>query len=401
MPTAQQPARITAVDALRGLVMIIMAIDHARDFMHTGAMAGELPTTLATTTPALFLTRWITHLCAPVFMFLAGTSARLWLARPGRTTAQLSRHLATRGGWLLLLEVVVMRIGFDMSPSASFPVLLITLYALGGSMLVLAALVHLPVRVLVPLSTAIVLLHNAFDGVQSASLGALSWLWTLLHQPGPIIPGGGIVIVVGYPLIPWFAVMALGWCFGALLLERGTAWRAVALRIGAALTVAFVVVRALNIYGDPARWSVQATPVFTLLSFLNTTKYPASLDFVLMTLGPALLLLSWMGGRRFSDANPLLVFGRVPLFYFVVHFYLLHLMLIALSLLRYGSAALPFMLHAPPSMGAPKGLFPEGFGWSLWSVYVAWALCVALMYPACRWFAGLKARRSWWWLAYT
>lgn len=393
--------RITAVDALRGLVMVIMAIDHARDFMHTGAMAGQLPTDLATTTPALFLTRWITHVCAPVFMFLAGTSARLWLARPGRTVAQLSRYLLTRGAWLLLLEVVVMRIGFDMSVDRAFPVLLITLYALGGSMIVLAALVHLPPRVLVPLAAAVVLLHNAFDGVTAASLGSLSWLWTLLHQPGPIIPGGGIVIVVGYPLIPWFAVMALGYAFGARLLQGGDAWRGTALRLGIALTVAFIALRAANVYGDPSRWSVQPSPVFTLISFLNTTKYPASLSFLLMTLGPALVLLAWMGGQRLGERNALLVFGRVPLFYFVAHFFLLHVMLIAMSLLRYGSSAVRFVLHAPPSMGAPKGLFPADFGWPLWSVYLAWALCVVLMYPACRWYAGLKRRRTWWWLAYT
>ena len=398
MATPLRSQRVTAVDALRGLVMIIMALDHARDFFHLGAMT-QSPTALETTTPLLFLTRWITHICAPVFMLLAGTGARCWLAVPGRTTAQLSRYLVTRGAWLLVVEVVLMRLGFDLTFGLGSPVLLITLYALGGSMIVLAALIHVPMRILVPVAAAVVLLHDALDGVPAQSVGAPPWLWTLLHEPGAIV-SGGIVIVVGYPLIPWFAVMALGYGLGDLLQQPEATWRRTTLRLGIALTLAFLVVRGVNLYGDPAPWAAQRSAVFTLLSFLNTTKYPASLAFLLMTLGPALVLLSWLGGQRHGRGNPLMVFGRVPLFYFVVHFFLLHLLLVLASLVRYGSTALGFALHATPAMGGPKPLFPDGFGWPLWGVYVAWIVCVVLMYPLCRWFGALKARRTDWWLAY-
>ncbi len=395
--TTDTPRRLQAVDALRGLVMIIMALDHTRDFFHAGAMLQQ-PTDLATTTPLLFFTRWITHLCAPVFVLLAGTSARLWLAQPGRTKAQLSRFLWTRGVWLVVVEIVVMRLAFDLSLDLQFPVLLLTLFALGGSMIILAALIHLPLRVMAAISLATILLHNAFDGVRAAQFGSLAPLWTMLHQPAILL--GGPVVVVGYPLMPWFAVMALGYCLGEVLQSPPSAWRPRLRWLGVALTVCFLAVRALNVYGDPSVWSSQSSPMFTLLSFLNTTKYPPSLSFLLMTLGPALVLLSLLGGRTLRDANPLLVFGRVPLFYFVGHFLLLHLLLIAATLVRYGSAAMPFLLHAPPSMGGPKELFPSGFGYGLPATYAAWVTAVVLMYPLCRWFGRVRARRAHWLLSY-
>ncbi|MES3035484.1 MAG: heparan-alpha-glucosaminide N-acetyltransferase domain-containing protein [Gemmatimonadota bacterium] len=396
--TLDTSRRLQAVDTLRGLVMIIMALDHTRDFFHVAAMLQQ-PTDLTTTTPLLFFTRWITHLCAPVFVLLAGTSARLWLARPGRTEAQLSRFLWTRGLWLIVVEIVVMRVAFDLSFDPSFPVLLLTLFALGGSMIILAALIHLPMRVMAALSLATILLHNAFDGVRATELGALSPLWTMLHQPGAIVPAG-VVIVVGYPLVPWFAVMAMGYCLGEWLQSPPEIWRPRLLRLGAAITVLFVVVRGVNVYGDPSAWSRQDSAAFTLLSFLNTTKYPPSLSFLLMTLGPALMLLSAFGGRTLRDANPLVVFGRVPLFYFVGHFLLVHLLLVVATLARYGSAAMPYLLHAPPSMGSPKELFPVGFGYSLGTTYAVWVLAVVLMYPLCRWFGQLRARNTHWILSY-
>lgn len=392
------PRRATAVDALRGLVMIIMALDHTRDFFHLGAMS-QSPTDLATTTPLLFATRWVTHICAPVFVLLAGASARLWLAKAGRTTAGLSRYLWTRGLWLIVVEIVVMRLAFDLSFSLGMPVLLLTLYALGGSMIVLAALIHLPQRVVLIGAAAVILLHNALDPIQLPPTATLSPLWTLLHQPGVILLGGPVV-VVGYPLIPWFAVMALGYGLGDWLRRPAEFWRPRVLRVGLALIAAFVVVRALNLYGDPVPWSVQASPVLTALSFLNVTKYPASLSFLLITLGPALCLLSALGARTFTAANPLLVFGRVPLFYYVGHFFLLHLLLVAMMLLRYGAAAMPFLLRAVPSMGGDKAAFPAGFGWTLGETYLMWLTAVLLMYPLCRWFGRVRERRTHWMLGY-
>jgi uncharacterized membrane protein len=391
--------RLTAVDALRGLVMIIMALDHARDFFHAGAMS-QSPTDLATTTPLLFATRWVTHLCAPVFMFLAGTSAFLWLQVPGRTTAGLSRFLVTRGLWLIVLEILVMRFAFDLTYSLGMPVLLITLFALGSSMLVLAVLVHLPSRIVAAMSVAVILLHNVTDGVRSEQFAGLGWLWTLLHQPGAILLGP-VVAVVGYPVVPWFAVMALGYACGSIVQQPSAQWRRTAWRAGLALTIGFVILRAINVYGDPSPWSVQPSAVGTVLSFLNTTKYPASLSFLLMTLGPAALLLAWLSARDLGDRHPLLVFGRVPLFYFLVHFLLLHLLLVAATFVRYGSGAAAFLWRAPPSMGGPRELFPPDFGYGLGGVYLAWAVAVMLMYPLCQWFGALRRRRAdWWWLSY-
>jgi uncharacterized membrane protein len=392
----QRKERITSLDALRGIVMIIMALDHVRDFFHSAAMS-QSPTNMATTTPAIFLTRWITHFCAPVFLFTAGASAFLWMARGNRTKAQLSRFLVTRGLWLILLELLVMRIAMFLTLSPQYPVLLITLWALGGSMILLAALIHLPVRVLAGLSGAVILLHNLADGVQASSFGAFAWLWNVIHQPGAF-KLGGLIVAVGYPLLPLVATMAAGYCAGHLFQLEPQARQKAFLRLGAAMIVLFAVMRAINIYGDPSRWMVQKSGVMTALSFLNCTKYPASADFLLMTLGPALILLAWLDRVRISEGNPVLPFGRTPLFYFVVHFFWIHIILVAFTWFRYGNA--PFLLLPLPSMGGPRALFPPDFGYDLWVVYLVWVFVVVTMYPVCRWFAGVKRRRRDWWLSY-
>ena len=389
--------RIESIDALRGLVMVIMALDHVRDFVHRGAMTGS-PTDLATTTPLLFFTRWITHICAPVFMLTAGMGAYLWWQR-GRSRRELSWFLLTRGIWLIVLEVTVMRLAYNFTFSAQYPLLLIVLWALGGCMILMAALVWLPLPALAAVSLAAIGGHNLLDGVDPARLGAAAGLWTVLHQPG-VVPFPGMVVFVAYPLVPWVAVMALGFCLGPIYrwdAPRRERWL---LMVGTAATAAFVMLRAINAYGDPAPWSGQRSPVYTLLSFLNTTKYPPSLLFLLMTLGPALLLLAWLDRRGTRPSHPLVVFGRVPLFYFVLHFFLAHLAVLALSLLAYGTAAWAFMLNPVPSMGGPKELFPAEFGWSLGVAYLVWAMVVVALYPVCRWFAGVKARRRDWWLGY-
>ena len=285
-------SRFTAIDALRGAIMVIMALDHTRDFFHAGAMTFS-PEDLARTTPFLFFTRWITHICAPVFLFTAGVGAFLRSQRPGTTTAQLSRFLWTRGLWLVIVELTVMRLAMNFSFATRYPVLLLVLWALGWSMIALAALVHLPHRALAIASIAVILLHNAFDGVQAAQFGALSGIWNVLHQPGVFFLGG-IAVVAGYPLVPWIAVMAAGFCAGPLLLRQPQERRRALLLWGTGLVVAFVVLRALNIYGDPQPWSAQSSPLLTAISFLRTTKYPPSLAFLLMTLGPALLLLAYL-----------------------------------------------------------------------------------------------------------
>jgi uncharacterized membrane protein len=390
----QRPSRLQSIDLLRGAVMIIMALDHIRDFVHSGA--GHFrPEDLANTTAALFFTRWITHFCAPVFMFTAGLGAFLRGQR-GRGKSEISRFLLTRGLWLMLLEVTFVRFSFYFRFDSG-PVLLIILWALGGSMVALAGLVYLPMGVLAGVSIAMIALHDLLDGVQAAQFGGFAWAWRLLHQPGPF-SAGGLVFVAGYPLIPWVGVMAAGYCLGPVLLLEEDRRRSLLIRLGIALTLAFIVLRGLNGYGDPAPWSRQASPLFTVLSFLNCAKYPPSLDFLLMTLGPAIAALGWLDRVRVGRRNPVLVFGRTPLFYFLLHFPLIHAIAILLAVIRYGSAG--FVFNAPPSMGAPMGLYPPDYGYGLWVCYAVWLAVTLLLYPVCAWFAEFKQRRRDWWLGY-
>ena len=389
--------RIQAVDILRGLVMVLMAIDHTRDYIHSGAMAFQ-PEDLTRTTPAIFLTRWITHFCAPAFMFCAGIGAFLRLERGG-TRADLSRFLATRGLWLIVLEFTLVRASFFFDLTFN-PLFLLVLWALGWSMIALALLVYLPSRVLLALSIAMIALHNLLDGVQATSFGAFAWAWQILHQQGLWLPvEGGPAIIVAYPLVPWIGVMAAGFCFGEVYRLPPERRRRLLPRLGLALTAAFVLLRALNLYGDPRPWAAQDRPLYTLLSFLNTTKYPASLLFLLMTLAPAIVFLGLVDGMRRGDRDPILVFGRVPLFYFVLHIPLIHLLAVGLTALRYGGGA-PFVWLAPPTLGTPRELFPADYGWDLWVVYAVWAVALVLAYPLCRWFAERKRRRRAWWLSY-
>ncbi len=333
--------------------MIIMALDHVRDFNHN--LVGVFnPEDLTRTTVALFFTRWITHFCAPVFMFTAGLGAYWWQDRNRRTTAELSAFLVKRGLWLILLELTIFRFVISFSLIEG-PVLLVVLWALGCSMIALALIVRLPMPVIAALSLGVIALHNLLDRFRD-----LGGLWNILHQQGAFSIGG-VIVVASYPLLPWMGVMAAGYCFGSFMKTEPPQWT---LRLGLALSLAFIALRALNLYGEPLGWDG------TFLSFFRCTKYPPSLQFLLMTLGPALILLGWFGRLHFSVRNPLIVFGRTPLFYFIAHLYLARL--IALS-------------H-------------QGVG--LAGVYVIWLAVVAMMYPLCYWLMGVKHRRTRWWLAY-
>ncbi|MBZ5507469.1 MAG: heparan-alpha-glucosaminide N-acetyltransferase domain-containing protein [Acidobacteriia bacterium] len=389
-------SRLSSIDALRGAVMIIMCLDHVRDFFHVGAMSFS-PTDLAQTTPVLFFTRWITHFCLPVFMFAAGMG--VFLFGRGHTRGQVSRFLWTRGLWFIVLELTVMQLAYNFSFTLRFLILLLILWIFGICMIAMAALIHLPVRLLAVLSVAVILLHNCLDGIRATQFGSAAWAWNLLHQPGVISVAGKLVLVT-YTFVPWIAVMAAGFCFGRVFQLEPVVRRRIMLRLGSALTITFIALRTLNHYGDPAPWAHQKSGVFTVLSFLNCTKYPGSLDFLLMTLGPALLVLAYFDQRTFKPANPLVVFGRVPMFYFILHFYLIHILAVLAAWLRYGNAAFTFVFNPLPSMGGPTKLFPADFGYSLWVVYGVWLLTVILLYPLCRWFANVKATRRDWWLSY-
>jgi uncharacterized membrane protein len=391
--------RLDSVDALRGAVMIIMALDHVRDFIHRGAMLAQSPTDLATTTPILFLTRWITHVCAPVFMLAAGMGAYFYwrgtapAVAPQRTKRDLSRFLIVRGLWLIVLELSIMQLAYNFDVSSRYPIFLLVLWALGACMIILAGLAWLPIRALAALSIATIVLHHLADPVRAEGF------WILLHQLG-VIQFAGLVIISPYPLVPWFAVMSLGFCLGPVFAWNADSRRRFFLRAGIAMTIAFLVLRVVNVYGDPSKWTWQPTAVDTVLSFLDASKRPPSLVFLLMTLGPALMFLSWIDDRRLSPSNPLIVFGRVPLFYFILHFVAAHAAIVLMSIAKYGTAAMGFMFQPVPSMGGPAKAFPTGFGYDLWVAYLVWIVIVAGLYPLCRWFAAVKQRNRSWWLSY-
>ena len=356
--------------------MVIMALDHTREFFHAESQQFQ-PDDLTKTTAAIFFTRWITHICAPVFMFAAGAAAFLWLQN-GRAKSELSSYLWKRGLWLVVLELTALRFALAFSLTTG-PVLLTVLWALGWSMVALGFLSRLPVRPLAVLSLLTIALHNLADPVSSGN-----FLWRVLHQQGAAV-FGPVVVIVGYPLIPWIAVMSAGYCFGTVLPMPAEARRRWLLRTGLGLTAAFVVLRAINVYGDPQPWST-----LTLLSFLRTTKYPPSLEFLSMTLGPALLLLRMFYKLELPKSNPLVMIGRVPLFYFLVHFFLIHVLTIPLAWKRYGWAGIPWSPFA----------FPPGYGYPLWTVYLIWVLVVAIMYPLCVWFGNVKRDSHNPWLGY-
>jgi uncharacterized membrane protein len=299
-------SRLGSIDLLRGLVMIVMVLDHTRDFVHAGGLTSD-PTNLANTTPMLFMTRWVTHYCAPIFVFLAGVGAYLQHSR-GMTRRDLSRFLLTRGLWLIVLEATVIRITTWFNVDYSYLMTLQVIWTLGVSMIVLAALIYLPLRVIAVFGLAMIVLHNAFDGIRvmswhgpgSPAPSVVAKLWILMHQPAeffPVLGDGSPVVFVVYPLVPWIGVIAAGYVFGSIYTLDPARRRTLLLQLGLGLIATFVVIRATNLYGDPRPWSMQPSVLFTMFSFVNTTKYPVSLLYLLMTIGPALLALAWFESR--------------------------------------------------------------------------------------------------------
>jgi len=329
-------------------------------------------------------------------MLTAGLGSFLWAQRRG-STGELSRFLWTRGLWLVILELTLVRLALYFNFDYSFTIVSV-LWALGGCMIALSALVYLPRRVLAIVSCGMILLHNLADRITAASFGKAAWVWNVLYQPG-LVKFGGVAMIIAYPLIPWIGVMAAGYCLGPLFLWEPERRQRFLLGLGIGLTAAFILVRALNIYGDPVPWSPQSSALMTLCSFLKCMKYPPSLDFLLMTLGPAIAAMGLLDRVRLSTANPLLIFGRVPLFYFVIHLFVIHGLAMLLAFGRYGVAGLQ-LLTTLPSVSTSGSKFPPDYGFSLWAVYAAWIAVVAVMYPACRWFAGVKQRRTDWRLSY-
>jgi uncharacterized membrane protein len=456
-PAIPRPQRLEAVDLLRGVVMVIMALDHVRDFFSYDMYRFD-PTDLEKTTPAYFLTRWITHYCAPTFIFLAGTGAFLYGTR-GKTKAEVSWFLFTRGLWLAFLEVTVMRMlwmfNFDPQHHGAG-----VFWAIGWSMVALSALVFLPTWAVTLFGVVMIASHNLLDGLTAEQIHLPSWLWAtpldgmtpeqihlpewlwvILHSPGDKEVFHGITFGTGYCLIPWMGVMAVGYGFGTLLqLEPGVR-RRVVFQLGVALTLAFIALRALNVYGDARPWTQYPDAIRTFLSFLNCTKYPPSLLYLLMTLGPAIMALAIFDRPLGPLARPLIIFGRVPLFYYVLHILLIHGGMVLLDEVRYGRSPQgtngPWGVQGEFAMGFGAGpaqfvgqtagaatlapaavplgsttqvlvssqmvtsdLFDIPYGVSLPMVYLLWIAVVVILYPPCRWYAGVKQRYRVGWLSY-
>jgi uncharacterized membrane protein len=391
--TAARPDRIESIDLLRGAVMIVMALDHVRDF--TSDRLFDNPVDLQTTTPGIFLTRWVTHYCAPTFIFLAGTSAFLSGTR-GKSRGELAMFLVTRGLWLALFEVTINRalwmFNFDVTHHGAG-----VFWAIGWAMVILSGLVYLPPTAVGAIGVAVVASHNLLDPMRAEHVHLPKWIWMILHQPGDEPVSGDYTFGTGYSLIPWAGVMAAGYGFGSLFTLDRRRRRAWLFAIGGAATAAFVVVRGLNVYGDPQPWAVQARgPEWTVFSFLNCTKYPASLCYLLMTLGPAILALAIFDRPLGSLVKPAITFGRVPLFYYVLHIALIHGLAVGIDDMRFGWSP---QAHAGPWDVKPETA-PPGYGLSLPMVYLVWVGVVLVLYPPCRWYAGVRKRHPGGWLSY-
>lgn len=389
-------SRVEPVDLLRGFVIVLMTLDHVRDFVHAGAMAGS-PTDLGSTNPTLFLTRWITHLCAPAFALTAGLGAWLWL-RKGRTRRELSRFLLVRGLLLVALELTVMQFAYGFSVSPENPIFLLVLWSLGLSMVLLAGLAWLPLPLLGALALGGLLLHPMLG----AAPGGESPFMAILLGVG-VFKAGLWSVIAPYSIVPWAAVMALGFCLGPLYERDAPVRRRVLLLLGVVALALFGLLRTLNVYGDPTPWSAQATPTYSILSFLNVTKYPASPAFLLMTLGSAMIFLASAEGawaKRARGLRAVRTLGRVSLFYYVTHFYVAHLMATVLAFATYGPAAAKFVLRPYPSFGGAAEAFPPGFGYSLAVTYLVWLAVIAICVPLARRFGALKAGGRPPWLRY-
>lgn len=393
LPQKRAGYRIDSIDLLRGLVMVIMALDHTRDFLHAPAWT-EDPLDMTTTTPVLFLTRWITHFCAPLFVFLAGTSA--WFQSSRKTKKELSLFLIYRGLWLVFIEVAIINFAFSFDPHYSF-IGLQTIWSIGISMILLGLAIWLPFSALLTIGLLIVLGHNSLDFYEAKHTGNYGFVYSLLHHQGffPLSKGHSLFIV--YPFLPWTGLMMVGYCFGKLFTSHeGTQRRKILTRLGIGIILFFIALRATNLYGDPHPWTVQKNTLFTFLSFINTHKYPPSLLYMCMTIGPGILFLAWAGSIKTRLSSIITVYGRVPFFYYVLHFYLIHLVSALLSFTRGHSFAEG--IHDASNF-LPNFIYPNE-GYSLWFVYGMWLLIVASLYPLCKWFSEYKKTHKQWWLSY-
>jgi uncharacterized membrane protein len=383
--------RLQSIDIMRGLVMIVMALDHTRDLLHLTSIT-DSPTNLQTTTPALFLTRWITHFCAPTFVFLSGTSAYLSFSRKNdiRSTR---RFLFSRGIWLLILEFTLVNFGVWFDPHFS-TFIYDVIATIGTGFIILSLLLKLPAKTILIIGLAIIFLHNLFDYIPAQGSSLFARISMMSLTPGALPFDKSRLFIMGYPPIPCLGIMLTGFATGRLFEYPVEKRKVLFSKIGLYALVLFLVIRGINIYGDPVQWSRQNNWVFTLLSFVNVTKYPPSLDFTLLTLGTMFLGLSWAEGARNRFTQIAALYGKVPLFYFLVHWYIIHPLMFLIVLLQgYKFSDLVFGLN----LGRPKG--PSGV--NLFYVYVIWICVVILLYPLCKWYGRYKeAHKDKQWLRY-
>ena len=386
--------RIESIDLLRGLVMIIMALDHTRDLFHSEAFTGD-PLNPETTTPILYFTRWVTHFCAPAFVFLSGVSA--WLQSRRKTKKELSLFLITRGLWLVFIEITVMTLGILGDIHFSL-IMLATIWSLGISMVILGLLIWLPFRVLLIAGLIIVLGHNSLDFAEANRNGVVPLWWNFLHRPTIVPLSGNYSLGIFYPFLPWTGLMILGYCCGKLFTNTETERRnKILLWMGVGALALFVVLRFFDVYGDPLHWSKQGNGLRTFFSFMNVQKYPPSLLFMCATIGCALIFLARVKNTSGRLSKIISVYGRVPFFYYILHFYVLHIISILLYLSRGHSIAEG--VNGVP--GLPFKFIVPGEGYSLGIVYIVWLAVVIGLYPLCKWYDRYKANhKEKWWLSY-
>lgn len=393
-PVPKSSSRIVSLDIVRGIVMVLMAIDHVRVF--SGVSPGG-------PTYGVFFTRWITHFCAPIFIFLAGTGAFLYgRSRGGRPA--VAKYLAVRGAWLVLLELTLLRFGWTFNFDYSHYLLAGVIWIIGWCMILMALLVRLPAIAVGIFGVLVIAGHN-LTNLFGSSIGPLlqqssiKWLWQVLYFGGPVQLGhDGPMLAVLYVLVPWIGVMAAGYGFGMIMELPAERRTRICIQLGLASVAAFLVLRGFNLYGEPRHWTAvnPNNPMPALLRFLNTTKYPASLQFLLMTLGPMFLLLPALENVRGRLADALAMFGRVPFFFYLLHIPLIHALALLVSMLRTGAVD-PWLFTNHPMMNPEP---PDGYTWSLPLLYLVWGVVIVLLYFACRWFAGVKARRKDAWLSF-
>ena len=387
--------RIESIDLLRGIVIVIMALDHVRDYFHADQFLYD-PTDMAQTNAPVFFTRWITHFCAPVFVFLAGTSA--FLVGERKTKKELSSFLLKRGLWLMLLETIVINFAWSFNPSYPFFRLQV-IWVLGLAMVILSVLIYLPPKIILVIGLLILFGHNLLDNIHATGNSLNDFLWGVLHERKRFTIGGRI-IATGYPIISWMGIMSLGYCFGSLYKKGMDAAvrKKYMLILGGAAILLFLLLRGINMYGDMKPWSPQSSFLLTICSFLNVTKYPPSLLYSLMTLGPALIVLALLEKPLNRLETMIIRIGRVPLFFYILHLFLIHLLAMVAVVL----SGRPWTdMISITNINAKDSPWLKGYGFSLAGTYLVWILVVALLYPLCKWYDNYKTNhKEKWWLSY-